>query len=73
MLNRRVAHAQTIRRVLLLLPGAFGVIGGIQMYNRLLIKAFSELTEERGGRCDVLILNDPPGSFEQRYATTATT
>jgi glycosyltransferase involved in cell wall biosynthesis len=50
-------------RFLLVLPGAFGLTGGIESYNRLLIKAFHEIARERGGACETLLLldgNDPP-------------
>ena len=39
------------RRFLLALPGAFGPTGGIEAYNRLLLKAFHELAAEAGGAC----------------------
>lgn len=64
--------ATTVRRapgpgVLLLLPGAFSAPGGIEMYNRSLIRAFTELAAESGVRCDVLVLNDRPGGADPRY------
>ncbi len=59
--------ASSKRRTLLVLPGAFGPTGGIEMYNRLLIKAFHELTRERGGDCETLLLLDDDGHYDERY------
>ncbi len=69
---RAVIEATSARRaappgILLLLPGAFSAPGGIEMYNRSLIRAFSELAEETGARCDVLVLNDRAGGADPRY------
>lgn len=50
-------------RFLLVLPGAFGLTGGIEAHNRLLIKAFHEIAREQGGACETLLLldgNEPP-------------
>ncbi len=55
------------QRTLLVLPGAFGPTGGIEMYNRLLIKAFHEITRERGGTCETLLLLDDDGHYDERY------
>src|SRR5450830_1894568 len=49
-------------RALLVLPGAFSEHGGVQAYNRLLIKAFSEI-----GAADILILNDRDEDIDLRY------
>lgn len=46
------------RRALLLLPGAYSAVGGIEAYSRLLVKAFSELIPEGGLEPRVLLLND---------------
>lgn len=54
-------------RVLLVLPAAFATAGGIEMYNRLLVKAFGEILSESGGSCEVLVLNDRPDEFDPRY------
>jgi glycosyltransferase involved in cell wall biosynthesis len=54
-------------RVLLLLPGAFGPTGGIEMYDRLLIKGFHAIARERGGRCEALVLLDEDGQHDARY------
>lgn len=54
--------------VLLLLPGAFSPAGGLEMYDRLLIKGFSDLSAADGNRIEVLILNDRAGDIDGRYA-----
>ncbi|MEP7127157.1 MAG: glycosyltransferase family 4 protein [Byssovorax sp.] len=54
-------------RILLVLPGAFGPTGGIEMYNRLLIKAFHEISSERSGACETLLLLDDEGRYDERY------
>jgi glycosyltransferase involved in cell wall biosynthesis len=56
-----------VKRLLVLLPGAFDSIGGIQTYNRLLIKACSDLLTDDRSTCEVLILNDRPGTADSRY------
>jgi glycosyltransferase involved in cell wall biosynthesis len=55
------------QRILLVLPGAFGPTGGIEMYNRLLIKAFHEIALERRGTCETLLLLDDDGRYDDRY------
>ncbi|MEO6323712.1 MAG: asparagine synthase (glutamine-hydrolyzing) [Thermoanaerobaculia bacterium] len=61
------------RNVLLCLPGAFDSLGGIEMYNRLVIRAFQELAQENGSICEVLILNDAAGSADARYSPEGAT
>lgn len=53
--------------MLLVLPGAFGPLGGIEMYDRLLIKGFHEVLRPRGGSCETLILLDPLHHHDPRY------
>jgi glycosyltransferase involved in cell wall biosynthesis len=55
------------RRFLLALPGAFGPTGGIEAYNRLVVKAFHELAGERGGACETLLLLDDGAHPDPRY------
>jgi glycosyltransferase involved in cell wall biosynthesis len=50
-------------RPLLLLPGAFGAIGGIQTYNRLTVKAIDERIGAWQGSCETLVLNDPESAL----------
>lgn len=45
--------------VILLLPEAYAREGGIQAYNRLLVRSFLDLAREKGARLDCLLLNDP--------------
>ena len=52
-------------RALLVLPGAYGRPGGIEAYNRLVIRAFSEIAAESGGACEALVLNDAPGDVHE--------
>jgi glycosyltransferase involved in cell wall biosynthesis len=52
---------------LLLLPGAFTGHGGIEKFNRLLIRAFAELEPSSGVRPVSLILNDAPEDIDGRY------
>jgi glycosyltransferase involved in cell wall biosynthesis len=54
-------------RILLLLPGAFGPAGGLEMYNRLLIKALHAIAVERGGTCEALLLLDEQAHVDPRY------
>lgn len=54
-------------RTLLLLPGAFGPAGGLEMYDRLLVKAFAEIAQQSGGACETLILNDREQDIDSRY------
>jgi phosphatidyl-myo-inositol dimannoside synthase len=61
-----VSRAQR-RRFLLALPGAFGPTGGIEAYNRLVVKAFHELAAEQSGACETLLLLDDGAHPDQRY------
>jgi phosphatidyl-myo-inositol dimannoside synthase len=54
-------------KALLLLPGAFTGFGGIEKYNRLLIRAFAELEKTTGLRSVPLVLNDAPEDVDGRY------
>jgi phosphatidylinositol alpha-1,6-mannosyltransferase len=54
-------------KALLLLPGAFTGFGGIEKYNRLLIRAFAELEKTTGLRSIPLVLNDAPEDVDGRY------
>jgi glycosyltransferase involved in cell wall biosynthesis len=54
-------------RVLIALPGAFSAIGGIEMYNRLVIRATLEWARERGAECEILVANDEDGAEDSRY------
>ncbi len=56
-----------MKNVLLLLPGAFSGYGGIEMYNRQLIRAFLEIGLERGFAVRALVLNDDPADVDDRY------
>ncbi len=56
-----------MRTVLLLLPGAFSSLGGIEMYNRQLIRAFLEAGLERGIDVRALVLNDRTEDADGRY------
>ena len=56
-----------LQRVLLVSPGAFASNGGIQAYNRSLLRALHELLTARGGRCEVLLLEDADGQLDLRY------
>ena len=56
-----------MKKVLLLLPGAFSGYGGIEMYNRQLIRAFLEIGLERGFAVKTLVLNDDPSDVDGRY------
>lgn len=53
-----------MKKIVALLPGAFDSVGGIQSYNRLLIKACSELADVA---FEALILNDRPQTADSRY------
>jgi len=61
------ANRSARNRILLLVPGAFGPAGGLEMYNRLLIKAFHQIAAERGGACEALLLLDEKRHFDARY------
>jgi glycosyltransferase involved in cell wall biosynthesis len=52
---------------LLLIPSAFSETGGIQMFNRLLAKALSDLSAEHGARCEILSLKDQNVDVDTRY------
>lgn len=56
-----------MKKVLLLLPGAFSGVGGIEMYNRQFIRAFIEIGLERGFAVKSLVLNDDPADVDDRY------
>lgn len=56
-------------RFLLVLSGAFGPAGGLEMYNRLIIKVFSGVASSRGGRCE-LVLNDKDSDIDPRYVSS---
>lgn len=56
-----------LRRVLLVSPGAFASTGGIQTYNRSLLKALHELLAASGGRCETLLLEDRNEQLDPRY------
>lgn len=56
-----------MKRALLLLPGAFSGYGGIEMYNRQLVRAFLELGQERGFAVEALVLNDATEDVDDRY------
>lgn len=58
-------------RFLLVLPGAFGPAGGLEMYDRLIIKGFQEIARERGGSCETLVLLDEDKHFDARYLDPA--
>jgi glycosyltransferase involved in cell wall biosynthesis len=58
-------------RFLLVLPGAFGPAGGLEMYDRLIIKGFQQLARERGGACETLVLLDEDRHFDARYLDPA--
>lgn len=56
-----------MKNVLLLLPGAFSGVGGIEMYNRQLVRAFLELGAERHFGVRTLVLNDLTADVDDRY------
>lgn len=56
-----------MKSVLLLLPGAFSGVGGIEMYNRQVVRAFLELGQERGFSVTTLIRNDRTEDVDDRY------
>lgn len=56
-----------MKSVLLLLPGAFSAFGGIETYNRQVIRAFLELGVERGLEVRTLLMNDVPADVDDRY------
>ena len=58
-------------RFLLVLPGAFGPAGGLEMYDRLIIKGMQEIARERAGRCETLVLLDEDKHFDARYLDPA--
>ena len=58
-------------RFLLVLPGAFGPAGGLEMYDRLIIKGFQEIARERSGTCETLVLLDEDKHFDARYLDPA--
>lgn len=50
-----------------MLPGAFSGVGGIEMYNRQIVRAFLELGQERGFSVTTLIRNDRSEDVDDRY------
>ena len=58
-------------RFLLVLPGAFGPAGGLEMYDRLIIKGMQEIARERSGSCETLVLLDEDKHFDARYLDPA--
>ncbi|MFO0760140.1 MAG: glycosyltransferase family 4 protein [Byssovorax sp.] len=54
-------------RALLLLPGAFCPAGGLEMYDRLIIKGVQEVMREREGVCETLVLLDKDEHIDARY------
>lgn len=56
-----------MKSVLLLLPGAFSGVGGIEMYNRQLIRAFLELGGEQSFQVRTLVMNDRTADVDDRY------
>jgi glycosyltransferase involved in cell wall biosynthesis len=56
-----------VKSALLLLPGAFSGIGGIEMYNRQVILAFLELGKERNFDVRAYVLNDNTRDVDGRY------
>jgi phosphatidyl-myo-inositol dimannoside synthase len=58
-------------RFLLVLPGAFGPAGGLEMYDRLIIKGFQQIARERGGTCETLVLLDEDKHCDARYLDPA--
>ncbi len=67
--QQRVSNGKN--RFLLVLPGAFGPAGGLEMYDRLIIKGFQEIARERGGSCETLVLLDEDKHFDARYLDPA--
>jgi phosphatidyl-myo-inositol dimannoside synthase len=45
-------------KTVLLLTDLFGATGGIQTFNRSLVKAIDEISSKNGSHCSVLVLND---------------
>ncbi len=56
-----------MKSVLLVLPGAFSGVGGIEMYNRQVVRAVLELGQERGFSVTTLIRNDRAEDVDDRY------
>ncbi|MHB8419806.1 MAG: glycosyltransferase [Myxococcales bacterium] len=56
--------------LLLLQTETFHSIGGMQMYNRALCRAASDLVAERGGSLRVLCLNDRTEDLDSRYLSS---
>lgn len=54
-------------RALLLLPGAFCPAGGLEMYDRLIIKGVQEIMRDRGGVCEAHVLLDKDEHIDARY------
>ncbi len=56
-----------MKSVLLLLPGAFSGVGGIEMFNRQFIRAFLELGTEQEFAVRTLVMNDLTSDVDDRY------
>lgn len=56
-----------MKNVLLLLPGAFSGVGGIEMFNRQVVRAFLELGAEQGFHVRTLLMNDRTADVDDRY------
>lgn len=54
-------------RVLLVMPGAFGPAGGLELYDRLVARTFCERAARDGGLVRLLLLHDRPGDVDPRY------
>jgi phosphatidyl-myo-inositol dimannoside synthase len=61
-------------RILVLLTDLFDAVGGIQTFNRALVKALDEIAGERGWKVTLLVLNDNGGSKDAgRYLDSKVT
>ncbi|MGE0406575.1 MAG: glycosyltransferase, partial [Candidatus Korobacteraceae bacterium] len=73
--QRTVDTPEKKQRIVVLLSDFFDAVGGIQTFNRCLVKALSDLAERRGLEIELLVLNDQPGAsrpspyFESRHAS----
>ncbi|MCI0343285.1 MAG: glycosyltransferase family 4 protein [Planctomycetales bacterium] len=68
-----MSRTDNVPRFLVLVPGAFARAGGIEAFDRLVIKAASEHCRDRGGETCVLSLNDTDGSVDTRYLAPRST
>lgn len=55
--------------MLLLLPGAFSRGGGLELYNRHIIKSFAQLAGPRQFTVDCVVLNDRAADIDSRYSS----